>query len=185
MPYLMDTGGRVDELTDAVVYLINTEGIGSLTIRKIAAVAHVSPSSIISHLENKRRVTDLVMKCIAGRLDRRLATRVRYDGVLALVPDEGALGLVRAWLAMCELARGDEELAVSVAYLEQGQRGLVQWACRLAPDDEVTVDAVQALVVGVWTAMCARIEPMSSARAVVVLRHACAALGVEMVAAAE
>jgi AcrR family transcriptional regulator len=179
MPYLMDTDGRVDELTDAVVYLINTEGIGSLTIRRIAAVARVSPSSVISHLENKRRVTDLVMKCIAARLDGRLATRVRYDGVLALVPDETALELVRAWLGMCELARGDDALAASVAYVERSQRDLVQWACRLAPDDSLTLDTMQSLVIGVWTAMCARIDAMPAARAVAVLRLACAALDVE------
>jgi len=180
MPYLMDARDRVDELTDAAVYLINTEGIGSLTIRKIAAVAHLSPSSVISHLENKQRVTDLVTKRIADRLDQQLGSRVRYDGPLGLVPDDEAQELVRAWLAMCELARGDAALAESVAYLEQGQRDLVQWACRLAPGDNVTLDAMQALVIGVWTAMCARIEPMTQARAVVVLRHTCAALGIEI-----
>jgi len=178
MPYLMDTGIRVDELTDAAIYLINTEGIGSLTIRKIAAVAHLSPSSVTSHLESKRRLIDLATKVIAGRLGQRLGSRVRYDGPLGLVPDDDALPLVRAWLAMCELARGDDALAGSVAYVEQSQRDLVAWACRLAPDDEVTLDAMQALVVGVWTAMCARVDAMSSARAVAVLRHTCAALEV-------
>lgn len=181
MPYLMDTGSRVDELTDAAVYLINTEGIGALTIRKIAAVAHLSPSSVTSHLETKQRVIDLATKRIAHRLDHQLDLRVRYDGVLALVPDDDTLELVRAWLAMCELARGDEALAESVAYLEQGQRYLVQSACRLAPDDNVTLDAMLALVVGVWSAMCARVDPMSSAQANAVLRHACTALGVEIV----
>ena len=180
MPYLMDTGGRVDELTDAAVYLINTEGIGSLTIRKIAAVARLSPSSVTSHLDNKRRLTDLVAKRIAERLDHQLGLRVRYDGALGLIPDDETLELVRAWLAMCELARGDDALADSVACLEQGQRDLVQWASRLAPDDQVTLDAMRAVVIGVWTAMCARIEPMSSTRADVVLRHACTALGVEI-----
>ena len=71
----MDTGGRVDELTDAAVYLINTEGIGSLTIRKIAVVAHVSPSSVISHLENKQRVIDLVTKRIADHIGEQLIPR--------------------------------------------------------------------------------------------------------------
>jgi AcrR family transcriptional regulator len=175
----MDTGARVDELTDAAVYLINTEGIAALTIRKIATVARLSPSSVISHLDNKSRLTDLVAKRIAERLDRQLGARVRHVGVLALVPDEGALELVRAWLAMCELARGDDALAVSVAHVEQSQRDLVQWACRLTPDDDLTLDAMQAFVIGVWTAMCARIEPMSAARALTVLRRTCAALGIE------
>jgi AcrR family transcriptional regulator len=185
MPHQMDTGHRLDELTDAAVYLVTSEGIGALTIRKVAAVARLSPSSVTSHLENKQRMIDLVTKRIADRLDHQLGSRVRRNGALGLIPDDEALPLVRTWLAMCELARGDDALAESVSYLEQGQRDLVQWACRLAPRDELTLDAVQALVVGVWTAMCARTEPMPSARAVVVLRHVCTALGVELVTEGE
>jgi AcrR family transcriptional regulator len=181
MPELMDHGYRVDELVRATIHLINTEGIESFTIRKLAVVAGMSPSSVISHLENKGRVTDLVTKGIADRLARELTIGVRRRGALALVPDQDALPLVRAWLAMCELARGNDALADSVAYLEEEQRYLFEWGCRLGPEATVTVDAMRALVVGLWTAMCARSEPMPAAQASAALRQACEALGVPVV----
>jgi AcrR family transcriptional regulator len=178
MPQLMDHGDRVDELVRATIHLINTEGIGSFTLRKIAAVARVSPSSVTAHLENKRRLTDLVMKGIAVRLDRELSYGVRRQGVIAFVPGDTVLPLVRAWLAMCELARGDDELAIAVAYRENEQRYLVQWGCRLAPGDIVTLVTMHALIGGLWTAMCARSDPMTPEQAEAALRHACAVFGV-------
>jgi AcrR family transcriptional regulator len=187
MPELMDHGYRVDELVRATIHLMNTEGIESFTIRKLAAVARVSPSSVISHLENKARVTDLVTKLVSRQLEDELTSGVRRRGVLAFVPDDTAapedpvLPLVRTWLAMCELARGNDDLAACVAYLEDQQRYLFEWGCRLGPEDAVTVDAVRALVTGLWTAMCARSEPMSAARATAALRRACEALGVPVV----
>ena len=180
MPYLMDTGDRVDHLVNATIHLINTEGIESFTIRRLAAVARLNPSTITSHLDNKWRMTDLFTKRVAERLHRAIGSNVRLAGVLAFVPDDELLPLVRTWLAMCELARADDGHSSGVASKQREFADLLHWACRFGPDDEIVLDAMHALVVGIWTARCARIEPMTSERATAVLRHACTGLGVTM-----
>jgi AcrR family transcriptional regulator len=180
MPYLMNTGDRVDHLVNATIHLINTDGIESFTIRRLAAVARVSTSAITSHLDSKWRMTDLFTKRIADRLHREIRTNARLSGVRAFVPDDELLPLVRTWLAMCELARADDGLSEGVAYVQQDFLNLLHLACRLGPDDEVVLDAVHALVVGIWTARCARSNPMSSEHAAAVLHHACTAMGVPM-----
>ena len=178
MPYLMDTGDRVDHLVNATIHLINTEGIQSFTIRRLAAVARLSPSAITSHLESKWRMTDLFTKRIADRLDHAIRVNARRRGVFAFVPDDELLPLVRAWLAMCELARGDDGLAVGVESMQRMLADQMHLACRLGPDDDVLLDTVHALIVGIWTARCARSGPMSSEQADAVLRCACTALAV-------
>ena len=68
MPYLMNTRERVDLLTDAAIHLIDTEGAGALTLRKLAALMRLSPSTLTSHLINRHRMIDLVTKNVASRL---------------------------------------------------------------------------------------------------------------------
>lgn len=182
MPYLLDTGDRVDHLVNATIHLINTEGIQAFTIRKLAAVARLSTSAITSHLENKWRMTDLFTKRIALRLHRAIKDKAWREGVLAFVPDDDLLPLVRAWLGMCELARADDGLGDGLAYAQEAFVDLLQQTCRLnddaGVDDELVLQTLHALVVGIWTARCARSEAMTREQAADVLRHACASLGV-------
>jgi AcrR family transcriptional regulator len=57
-------------VVDATIHLVATQGTAGFTIRKIAAVARLSPSSVTSHLENKARMTGrggvAARSCVAG-----------------------------------------------------------------------------------------------------------------------
>ena len=68
MPYVINTGRRVDELVSAAVYLIDTEGIGALSLRRLAAAARLSPSTLLNHLDSKERIVDLVTKRVGDGL---------------------------------------------------------------------------------------------------------------------
>ena len=105
------------------------------------------------------------------------------EGVLAFVPDDELLPLFRTWLAMCELARADDGLGDGVAYAQEALQDLLHQTCRLAQadvasDDELVLLTLHSLVVGIWTARCARSGAMTREQAADVLQHACAALGV-------
>jgi AcrR family transcriptional regulator len=185
MPHLLDTGDRVDHLVNATIYLINAEGVQAFTIRRLAAVARVSTSAITSHLENKWRMTDLFTKRIALRLHDAIKDKAWMEGVLAFVPDDDLLPLVRTWLAMCELARSDDGLGDGVAYAQEALLDLLHQTCRLGQadvgsDEDVVLQTLHSLVVGIWTARCARGGAMAREQAADVLQHACASLGVSI-----
>lgn len=174
MPYLMNQGDRVDDLVNAAIHLIRTEGIGAFTIRKLASVVRVSPSSLVSHLEHKKRITTLVTHRMGDRLERELWMRVRRGGTAGLVPDDDdLLAVVRTWLAMTELGRADDDLAAAVAVREEALAEVVRDGFRLEHDDVVTSQTLYALMVGLWTAMCARRAPMPPEVARTILRHLC------------
>ncbi|MEP9365350.1 hypothetical protein ABLE68_20455 [Nocardioides sp. CN2-186] len=179
MPRLFDHDHRVDDLTSAAIHLLDTEGITAFTLRRIATVARVSPSSVAAQLDNKERMTRLITHRISARLLDEIRYSIREHGPARLVPDDELLPLVRSWLAMCELARGDDALAPVVAHVqEEEHRWLIQSACRLAHDDRVGMDVLHSLVTGLWMARCARTDPMSYEDALNALLHACRALGV-------
>jgi AcrR family transcriptional regulator len=179
MPSLMNSADRVDHLVSAVVHLIETDGVEAVTIRRIAGVMRLSPSTLTSHLTDKRRMIDLVIKGVETRLTRSIRARSLRYAVCALIPDDEDLPLVRAWLALTELARADDELSEVVASGDDELRDLVGRLARVRAADDPTLDALRAVVIGLWVARCAGADPMPTDRAIGVLRHACAALGID------
>jgi AcrR family transcriptional regulator len=178
MPYLMDTRDRVEVLTDAAIHLIETDGVTALTVRKLAGVMRLSPSTLTSHLTDKHRMIDLVTKTVGSRLVRSLELGAIRHGILGFVPEDEDLRLVRAWLAMSELARADDQLGGGIAHIERELRDALASVARVPASDTLTLDALAAVVTGLWTARCDRVEPSSAGRARAILRHACAALEV-------
>ena len=94
MPHLFDNDDRVDDLTNAAIHLLDTEGITAFTLRRLAAVARVSPSSVASHLDNKARMTDLITKRISDRMVRALRDAIRRNGALGLLPEDELLPVI-------------------------------------------------------------------------------------------
>ena len=174
----MVTSDRVDALTDAALHLIETEGLEALTLRRLAAVMRLSPSTLTSHLTSKHRMIDLITKRTGQRLLTSIEVRLSRVGLAAFVPDEDQLTLVRGWLALSELARTDEETGLAVVDLESELRHTLGWAGAVPARDELTRIALHGLTTGLWRAMCAPAEALSEHQARDVLRHACAALGV-------
>jgi len=179
VPHLMNTRDRVELLTDAAIHLIETDGVTALTVRKLAGVMRLSPSTLTSHLTDKHRMIDLVTKTVGGRLVRSLELGALHHGIFGFVPEDEDLRLVRAWLAMSELARADDQLGGGVAHIEQELRDALASDARVASSDTLTLDALTAIVRGLWTARCDRVEPIPAARARAILGHACAALEVD------
>ncbi len=148
-----------------------------LTIRKLADVLRCSPSTLTSHLETKHRMVHLITLKVGQRVVDYVDHRGRRQGIDALVPADHQLPVVRTWLALAELARADDVTGGGVAALEHQLREAVRWACGLDAADEATTDALLAVTVGTWWAMCAHTDPIPSDRARTALRHACLALG--------
>lgn len=180
MPYLMNTSDRVDALVEVAIVLVESEGVEALTLRKLASRLGLSPSTLTSHLTNKHRMIDLIAKRIGSAIVRSVEAESVRRGLDAAVPDDDLVPAVRAWLALSELARADDDMDAGVARIRADLRHLLGWIGRVPPGDEVTRDALAALTAGIWEARCSRTEPMTARQARAVLRHVCAALGVRV-----
>ncbi|MBZ5737250.1 TetR/AcrR family transcriptional regulator [Nocardioides mangrovi] len=183
MPSLIDPGGRVDDLVNACLHLIDTEGVTALTVRKMAAVLRLSPSSLSAHLTNKHRMLDLVTKRVGMRLVRVIDYRVHRDGAAALVPDDDTLPFVRAWLGLVELSRADEVTGAGVGLLDEELQAAVESAYTRKRHDP-DVEILCCVATGLWAAMCAADRPMSADRARDLITRAEASLGLALPPAA-
>lgn len=177
MPRLIDPRTRVDDITAAVVHLLDTEGAGALSLRRIAGVLRLSPSTLLFHLDSTHRILDLVAKRLGDALVEELACSVRWRGMEAVVPDDDRLPEVRAWLGLAELARADADREAGVDRIRADLRAVIGHAAGL-PHDDVGRDVLAALVHGLWVARCSRTAPMTEERGRQIVGHACAALGV-------
>jgi AcrR family transcriptional regulator len=179
VPYLMNTSSRVDDLVEAAIHLVDTEGVEALTLRKLAGAARVSPSTLLAHLGTKHRMIDLVTKRVGDGLVESVVRRSIRIHLEAAVPDDELLPVVRAWLALSELARADDDRHAAVARIEADLRHALGRIARLPAADEAERDALAALTLGLWSARCSRTAPMSEHRARAVLHRVCDALGID------
>ncbi|KQP63465.1 TetR/AcrR family transcriptional regulator [Nocardioides sp. Leaf285] len=178
MPRILDTTYRVEELAAAVSRLVTRDGVEALSLRRIAAEADLSPSTVLHHLGGRERLMQLMcVRAWAGvRATSDLGGRGRGDGPLATLLPHGEEGhrAVRVWLALCELARADDALAAAVAQARTQERHWIRHLTGL--DDEVALDVLQGLVDGLRVALCDRQEPWSPQRALDALGWATIAL---------
>lgn len=177
MPRLIDPRRRVDEITIAVVHLLETEGAGALSLRRIAGVLNLSPSSLLSHLGSTHRILDLTTKRLGDALVQEVEGSLRWRGMESVVPGDDLLPEVRAWLILGELARADADREAGVDLIRQDLCAVLGRATGLPPHDGRR-DAIAALVHGLWVARCSRTAPMPERRAHEIVHQVCAALGV-------
>ncbi|WP_395695165.1 hypothetical protein [Nocardioides sp.] len=177
MPYLMDRSERVDRVAAAAVHVIETEGLGALSVRRIAGVLNLNPSTLLAHLTDKTRIVGLVISRVGDQLVSSLRGAAVRRGAPALVLDSETLRLARAWLALVEMARADDGLGAIVAAREVDLGRAIGAVAGLSAHDALTRDVVVCAVSGLWAARTARCDPMPAERAEEVLRHLLRALG--------
>lgn len=196
MPRLLDTGSRTDDLADVMARLIAERGLAPPSTRSIARRLGISVGTLAHHYERRRRLVEILAWTIVRRFAEDREVRTRLHGPAGLLPDptrEESLLLTRAWLAVQELARASDHVAGSVQAAEEQElmlldqlRGAPEWpsyalrlARRPAPDrrpggdpwqgrgDETTL----ALLTGLRTRVCARLDPLPVGHAVELLRR--------------
>lgn len=171
---------RVDDLAQAAVHLLDADDIRSVTVRKLAAVVRLSPSALIAHFDTKERIVTLIAHRVGAWLVWSIETGVETRGSDGVLPDVDTVRLVRAWLGLAEMARAGGVLGLAFRTAEERLQDQVCDAFDLDGADVVTGQTIYALVIGLWTGMCARSEPMPYEHARTILRHLCARIGVPL-----
>ncbi|GAA1770903.1 hypothetical protein GCM10009795_016230 [Nocardioides hankookensis] len=180
MPFTVNPADRVDDLARAAVGLLDADDIRSLTVRRLAEAARVSPSALIAHFENKERILVLVTRRIGDWLVEAIALDVRDHGSGGVLPHDSTRPLVRAWLGLTELARSYEVLGLHIAEAELEIAYQLRASFGLVDKDDVIGPTLVALVNGLWMRMCAPADPMSHEHALTILRDLCGRIGVPL-----
>ncbi len=118
------------------------------------------------------------MHCVGAWVASSIRSHVDQVGSDGVLPDQEMLPIVRAWIGLGELARSNEVLGEVYAYCGEDVRHAILSAFALDGDDVVTGQTLEALVIGLWTSMCARCKPMPLEHAQLILRHLCIRIGV-------
>ncbi len=111
MPLLIDTESRTGLLVHAINDILIESGPAGLTVRNIAQVSRVGPSSIYGQMGSREHL----LRVAAGTTCRARLTSLRVetevDGILAFLPrDADEILETRAWLAWLELWRVEDFL---------------------------------------------------------------------------
>src|SRR3954470_21593201 len=160
MPILIDTENRTGILVQAVNDILIESGPAGLTIRNIAKVSGVGPSSIYEQMGSREHL----LRVAAGRTTKARTASLRVEsaihGMPAFLPREPEEVLdTRAWLAWLELWRVEDFLSRWIAESRADERALLARATdyQLVRNE---LDELLALVDGLRTAICAPVEPM-------------------------
>lgn len=160
MPVLIDTESRTGTLVQAINDVLTERGPAGVTLRLIARLSGVSPSSMLHHFGSREHL----LRVAAGRTGRQRIASLRVeaitDGVLAFVPrsDDEVLD-TRAWLAWLELWRCEQFLGRWIAEARADELALLARVTgyRLTRPE---LDAALALIDGLRVAVCAPVAPM-------------------------
>lgn len=126
MSHPLDTSSRTNDITDAITALMWRGGIGSITMRSIAAHVGISVGTLAGHLENRQRIIRVCASNFGRRHLDTLGQRVASRGLDAFLPAvESDVVMTRAWLGWCELARSNPDLAPRIGDVEAKERHLL------------------------------------------------------------
>lgn len=171
MPRLVDSFARTDLVVAAINDVLAEHGIPGLTMRRIAAAAHLSPAALSDHYGNRERMLTVVGHVTGVERLRQLGTRAPYEGVGAFLPkDDDDLVNTRAWLGWCELARSAEWLTETVQEARDNEFHLL---ARVV-DHQLTrpeLDTLWALIEGLRVAVCEPVRPLPRPRAAEILER--------------
>lgn len=168
-----------DHLRQALTESVTAHGLEGPSLRALARVAGVSPSTLLNRFGSKSALHARVLDVLTERSTERFYRGLFPDDIVAGASAaasyraESQRADLRLRLAFDELARSDDAVAdvfVRTLYVE---RDAIRWAIAralgaaaadLAPSGEA-VDLLHAVVTGLWARMCDRHEPMSGRRA--------------------
>jgi AcrR family transcriptional regulator len=151
---------RIEPVAVAVRRLLYEGEITDLSVRNIAIYVGCSPSTLLHRFGSRRSLLAHVAQWI-GEAWLEVVYRETARGTLEVFGLHEVSGWdhLRGWLAMGELARGDDWIAREVAAIEREERRLLE---RVLPPgtDLATRDAWVALVRGLQHALAARVSPL-------------------------
>ena len=177
MPRLLDPYSSRDAVADAFAALIAEGGLTAATLRGVARRARISAGVLVENWGGRDRMMRLAAMHLGRQWHHRLWTRFDDVGLHAILPrDEEERAEARVWLALCELARDNEQVRLSVEELHSAQRqmlgAMTDWS-----RDEAGLDLLAAVVDGLRHALCTPGSEVTVERAAVALQTFLAASG--------
>ena len=167
---------KVDMATDGAVRVLAREGLTGLSLRTVGAELRVTPQVVRQWFGGVGPMRTHVADELGRRWVAWLTTVYRgtslrvqtveeaswpWNGMLPMDAEEVAS--TRAWLALSQGARDDDEIAEVVVPWERRKSQIVERLCahhgpRLTPDQR---SLVLATVRGLRHAVCSRVDPMT------------------------
>ena len=90
----------VDQVVDAAIELADSEGLGAVTMRRVAQKLGVAPMSVYTYVPGKAELLDLMVDRVYARMSRRpIRSRSWRSRVKAIADDNMALFREHPWLA--------------------------------------------------------------------------------------
>ena len=162
MPYIFNTETRVDTLVTAINVILANDGQAGLTLRTIARVSGVSPSSMLNHLGSREHMLRVAAHRTGEARRDDIAYRMRLgEGASAFLPENNTRGLLaaRAWLAWCDLGRSADWLHRTVSQARLEERAML--VTTLGPTaGRHLVIGLTAMVDGLTQSVCEPDEPL-------------------------
>lgn len=150
MPKIVDHDARRTAITRAVARLIERDGIHQVSVRTVAAEAHIQPSTLRHYFPSSDQMLAATIQMVRDDQAERLAALaptgialddVRQAWLQALPLDEARHTETHVWLAVTATAR-DDELRAVLREIEQGLQHLCAVTVRtLAPDSDIAKEA--------------------------------------------
>jgi AcrR family transcriptional regulator len=161
MPALIDRPSRTQSVVAAVDALLAREGVGGLTLRRIARESRVSTSSLMHHYESREHLLCVAMHSSAHYRLQRITQRLPWEGVHAFLPrTEDDVAETRAWLAWAELGRAAPTLGEVFRDCWARENAVLSKTAHLdSRSDEA--HALAALLEGLRSAVCLPMRPLA------------------------
>ncbi len=125
-----------EQVVDAAVALADAEGLGAVTIRRVAAEVGAGTMSLYTYVRDKDRLVDLMVDRVGGTRARLRATGDWHADLLALVSAQRDLMLRHPWLPAA-LPNRPLTGAAALGHLEDGLAALAPTALTATAKMEV------------------------------------------------
>lgn len=148
---------RIDDITTAVVKLICTEGVGAVTMRRVAEANRMSLGSLTAHVSTRDRLVSACVDNLGARRRARFEQRFALEGWPAFLPaDSTDLWYERTWLGFREWARASEGLHMLMLQWELPERRALQRVVLPAsrvPGDRAEQEVLRLRCSAAWAAI--------------------------------
>src|SRR5262245_41457482 len=119
--------GRGDRVVDAAIGVIAEHGLAGVTVRGIAARIHVAPPTLLAWFGSRDRFVRIIALTYCDRWTKWIHGRMYEHGTLALLPgNDDEIVWTRVWMAICDLARRDDDIAYAVGRTVDFERWVVR-----------------------------------------------------------
>ncbi len=156
-----------DIATDAVVALIQESGLAGLTMRGIARRLRMHAGIVNQWFGSREAMLEAVTYRLGARRIDWLRGRLRFDGLVGLLPPEpgtliptpwgpgldehdDAMAALRTWLALAELARSIAEVSKAMSEIRGLERDLLVGHAQVAAE---RLDGLVALLDGLQVSL--------------------------------